>query len=180
MTADEARAALHRIAQGDRAALADLYRRTAAKLFAICLRILNDRSQAEDVLQEVYLNVWTKAAQFDANRGVSPITWLAAIARNRALDRLRATGRRFAALGEAAEIPDPAPPADALFERAESSQRLADCLGRLDERTAGAIRAAFFGGFTYEALAKRAAMPLGSMKSLIRRGLMRLKTCLDS
>jgi RNA polymerase sigma-70 factor (ECF subfamily) len=181
---DEARvvlaACLNRVAAGDRAALAELYRLTSGKLFAVCLRILVQRAEAEDVLQDVYLTVWKKAGLFDPSRGVSPITWLAAVARNRALDRLRAKGRRFAGMDEAAEIADLAPLADAAMESGEMERRLAACLAGLDERAAGAIRAAFFGGQTYETLAKVAEMPLGSMKSLIRRGLMRLKACLES
>ncbi|OYV25903.1 MAG: RNA polymerase subunit sigma [Acidocella sp. 20-63-7] len=172
-------AALARVAQGDRAALAELYRRTCAKLFGLCLRILSDRAEAEDVLQEVYLTVWNKAAQFEVARGVSPVTWLMVIARNRALDRLRARGQRFGALEEAAEIADLAPLADIALDAREVSQRLAACLDALETRAASAIRAAFFGGQTYERLAAQAGMPLGSMKSLIRRSLMRLKACLE-
>jgi RNA polymerase sigma-70 factor (ECF subfamily) len=107
------------------------------------------------------------------------VTWLAAVARNRALDRLRSKGRRFAGMDEAAEIADMAPLADLAMETSETERRLADCLAGLDERAAGAIKAAFFGGQTYESLAKTADMPLGSMKSLIRRGLIRLKACLE-
>lgn len=81
-------AALRRVAEGDRAALRLVYDETAAKLFGVCLRILNDRSEAEDVLQDVYITVWQKARAFDEARA-SPITWLVAIARNRAIDRLR-------------------------------------------------------------------------------------------
>jgi len=173
-------ACLHRVAAHDRDALAELYRRTAAKLFALCLRILGDRAEAEDVLQEVYVTVWNKAASFDAARGVSPITWLAAVTRNRALDRLRRRGRHFAGLDEAAEVADLAPLADAAMEGSETTRRLAACLEGLDARAATAIRAAFFGGQTYERLAAEAAMPLGSMKSLIRRALIRLKACLET
>src|SRR5215831_3598924 len=88
-------AALARVAGGDRAALQTVYQGTSAKLFGVCLRILNDKSEAEDVLQEVYLTVWRKASSFDPARA-SPITWLVAIARNRSIDRLRAAagGRR--------------------------------------------------------------------------------------
>src|ERR1700692_4530868 len=84
-------AALARVAGGDRAALQIVYQDTSAKLFGVCLRILNDRSEAEDVLQEVYLTVWRKAASFDPARA-SPITWLVAITRHRSIDRLPATG----------------------------------------------------------------------------------------
>jgi RNA polymerase sigma-70 factor (ECF subfamily) len=173
-------ACLFRIAAEDRAALAYLYQRTSAKLFGICLRILTDRAAAEDVLQEVYLTVWNKAVQFDAGRGVSPITWLAVITRNRALDRLRAQKRQFVDLDEVGELADLAPLADIALANEETTQRLATCLQGLDERTAGAIRAAFFGGQTYDSLARRIKIPLGSMKSLIRRGLIRLKVCLDT
>jgi RNA polymerase sigma-70 factor (ECF subfamily) len=181
---DEARAALAaclgRVSRRDRTALKEVYQRTSGKLFAICLRILSDGTEAEDVLQEVYLTVWDKAGQFDATRGLSPITWLAAITRNRALDRLRARGRRFAGLEEAAEVADMAPLADQALQASETSARLEECLAGLDERAAAAIKAAFFGGQTYETLARAADMPLGSMKSLIRRALIRLKACLES
>ena len=171
---------LLRISTGERAALDELYRRTSAKLFAVCTRILIDRAEAEDVLQEVFLTVWNKAAQFDVERGLSPMTWLMSITRNRALDRLRARKQRFGGLDDAAEIPDLAPLADAALAARQSAERLTACLQELDARAGDAIRAAFFGGETYERLAKAAAIPLGSMKSLIRRGLMRLKACLES
>lgn len=94
MDADAARrqltAALARVAAGDRAALRIVYQDTSAKLFGVCLRILHDRTEAEDVLQDVYVTVWGKAAAFDPGRA-SPITWLVTIARNRAIDRLRAS-----------------------------------------------------------------------------------------
>jgi len=171
---------LLRIAQGERAALEALYRLTSAKLFAVGIRILNDRAEAEDVLQEVFLTVWNKAALFEAERGLSPMTWLISIMRNRALDRLRAKKQRFGGLDEAVEIPDLEPLADAALAAQQNLDRLTACLEQLDARARQAIRAAFFGGQTYELLAKAAEIPLGSMKSLIRRGLMRLKACLES
>jgi RNA polymerase sigma-70 factor (ECF subfamily) len=173
-------ACLHRIAAQDKTALAQLYHLTSAKLFSLCLRILVDHGEAEDVLQEVYLRLWNKATQFDAARGLSPMTWLLTITRNRALDRLRAKRQRFAELDEASEIADELPLADQTLEIREASDRLYNCLAGLDVRAANAIRSAFFGGQTYESLAQQAAMPLGSMKSLVRRGLIRLKACLSS
>jgi RNA polymerase sigma-70 factor (ECF subfamily) len=101
---------LSAVAAGDRAALGDVYRMTAAKLFGVCVRILGDRAEAEDVLQDVYLTVWHKAGTFDPVRA-SPITWLATIARNRAIDRLRASsGRpRTEPIDEVMHLSDPAP-----------------------------------------------------------------------
>src|SRR5262245_28834856 len=89
-TRSQLAAALVRVAAGDRAALRLIYQDTSAKLFGVCLRILNDRGEAEDVLQDVYVTVWRKAATFDPSRA-SPITWMVAIARNRSIDRLRAS-----------------------------------------------------------------------------------------
>jgi RNA polymerase sigma factor (sigma-70 family) len=173
-------AALARVAAGDRAALRLVYQDTSAKLFGVCLRILNDRSEAEDVLQDVYLTVWRKAATFDPSRA-SPITWLVAITRNRALDRLRssAASRRTEPIEAADAVSDPAPAAVERVELAQQHQRLAHCLEELEGRQSAAIRAAFLDGATYEELAQRMSVPLGTMKSLIRRGLLKLRACLE-
>ena len=174
-------AALARVAAGERIALQTTYRLTSAKLFGVCLRILNDRAEAEDVLQEVYVTVWQKAADFDPQRA-SPMTWLITIARNRAIDRLRASGqaRRMQPIEEAADIADAAPLPEAMLEDAESHAKLRGCLGSLAEHEQKALRGAFFDGNTYEELAARMSVPLGTMKSWIRRALMKLKTCLEA
>jgi len=173
-------AALARVAAGDRGALRLVYQNTSAKLFGVCLRILNDRSEAEDVLQDVYLTVWRKAAIFDPRRA-SPITWLVAIARNRAIDRLRSSvaARRTEPIEAADAVSDPAPAAVERVELAQQHQRLARCLEELEGRQSAAIRAAFLDGATYEELAQRMSVPLGTMKSLIRRGLLKLRACLE-
>lgn len=173
-------AQLSRVALGDRAALAEVYRLTGAKLFGVCLRILGDRAEAEDVLQQVYLTVWQKAGAFDAARA-SPITWLVAIARNRSIDRRRARrpGAESAPIEAAAEVSDPAPSALAALEASEERRRLLDCLAALEERHAGPIRRAFFDGLTYDELARATGVPLGTMKSWIRRGLATLRECLS-
>jgi len=176
----ELAAALTRAGGGDRQALRFVYEATSAKLFGIVLRILKDRSEAEDVLQEVYLTIWQKGAAFDSSRA-SPISWLAAIARNRAIDRLRSGSqlRRSAPLDEAAEIADLAPLVSDRLEAEGESRKLSGCLDELEARQGQAIRATFMDGFTYEQLAESANVPLGTMKSWIRRGLMRLKECLE-
>jgi RNA polymerase sigma-70 factor (ECF subfamily) len=174
-------AALVRIATGDRAALELVYRDTSAKLFGVLIRILADRQEAEDVLQEVYITVWQRAAAYDPERA-SPITWLVAIARNRAIDRLRsgAKRRKSEPLEAADDVSDPAPSAAALLESADDSSRLTGCLDELEERTRTAIRRAFLDGLTYEDLAARTGVPLGTMKSWIRRGLLKLRACLEA
>lgn len=173
-------AALRKVAQGDRAALRDVYDRTSAKLFGVCLRILNDRQEAEDVLQEVYLTVWRRADSFDAGKA-SPITWLVSIGRNRSIDRLRSgKSRRSAPLDEAAEIADSAPTAVAIIETNDEHARLAGCIEQLDPKHATSVRTAFFEGVTYDALAKAAGVPLGTMKGWIRRSLQSLRTCLET
>ena len=173
-------AAINRVGGGDRAALRLVYSETSAKLFGVCLRILGDRSEAEDVLQDVYLTVWRKAASFD--EGVaSPITWLVAIARNRSIDRLRsrASARANVPIEAAADVPDGSLSPIERLEIGEDRARLRDCLQELEERQSAAIRSAFLDGFTYEELAEKARVPLGTMKSWIRRGLLKLRTCLE-
>jgi RNA polymerase sigma-70 factor (ECF subfamily) len=170
---------LPRIASGDRAALRQLYQATSPKLFAVCLRILSNRDESEDVLQEVYLTIWRKADRFDAGRA-STMTWISTIARNRAIDRLRARGPlAYAEPVDELEIEDRAPRAEALLEAAQDRAALAACLSELDERTQRVIRTAFFEGVTYEALALQMDTPLGTVKSWIRRGLLKLKGCLE-
>lgn len=170
--------ALMRVGEGSQAALGEVYSRTSAKLFGICLRILGDRTEAEDALQEVYVNVWRKAGSFDPSRA-SPISWLAAMARNRAIDHIRSSGRRKQEPIElAAEIADGSASAPELIEQGQESGRLHHCLSELEQRQRQAIRAAFLDGYTYAELAQRTDVPLGTMKSWIRRGLLRLKECL--
>ena len=175
------RAAMLRLAEGDKGALEEIYRATRVKLFGICLRILGDRKEAEDALQDVYVNLWQRADRYDPARA-SPIAWLAAFARNRAIDRLRTGKVRQGAVpvDEAAPLADEAPLAEALLIDLERNAQIHICLGALDERTQGHIRAAFFEGKTYAELADQAGVPLGTMKSWIRRGLMRLRACLEA
>jgi RNA polymerase sigma-70 factor (ECF subfamily) len=169
-----------KVADGSRSALAEVYGKTSAKLFGICLRILGSRSEAEDVLQDVYINVWRKAGTFDPARA-SPITWLAALARNRAIDRLRAARSRGGTepIEAAGEIVDDGEDALSRLEAMEEGRQLSTCIEELEARQAGAIRSAFFEGFSYSELAARSEVPLGTMKSWVRRGLLRLRECLE-
>lgn len=170
---------LARCAAGDRAALEAFYRRTSAAVFGRVLRLVRDRGVAEEVLQETYLAVWRHAARFDRNAG-SPMTWVTAIARYRALDRIQ--GRRpTLSLDEsdASERADPAP--SPLEEVMSSEQRrtLERCLDELEEEARRSILLAFWRGFSYAEVAAAIGRPEGTVKSWIRRGLARLKGCVE-
>jgi RNA polymerase sigma-70 factor (ECF subfamily) len=173
--------ALCRVGGKEADALQEVYIRTNAKLYGICLRILRDRGEAEDALQDIYLKVWRSADSFDPARA-SPITWLATLARNRAIDKLRSSARLRSAepVTAALEQPDPEESAFAKAAQKQESARLRHCIGELEERQSQAIRAAFLDGATYSQLADSADVPLGTMKSWIRRGLLRLRECLHS
>ncbi|MGB3165155.1 MAG: sigma-70 family RNA polymerase sigma factor [Alteraurantiacibacter sp.] len=182
MVRDERRAALAEalghVAGGDRDALQVVYKVSSRKLLGIILHIVRDRDTAEDVLQEVYLKVWNRAGRFDASRA-SPITWLAAIARNSAIDAVRRVNRRGEVADDALpEIADEAPDADTMLCDIEDSKRLRECMDGLQEDHRRSIRMAFFRGFTHAELSERLDVPLGTMKSWIRRGLASLKGCL--
>ena len=173
-------AALTLSATGDREAFRRVYELTAAKLFGICLRICGERQAAEDVLQEVYLIVWRRAATYRPDRS-HPVTWLATIARNRSLD-WRRSPRARTAMADAADVDetvDDAPLADQRIVAGEDGRRLDDCMDRLDDRPREAIRSAFLDGLTYGDVARRVGVPLPTMKSIIRRALIRLRECLN-
>jgi RNA polymerase sigma-70 factor (ECF subfamily) len=169
---------LARTALGDRTAFRALYGRTSAKLYGVCLRILTDRADADDALQDAYVRIWHNAHRYSPDRA-RPITWMVAIARNGAIDRYRARGVvTILDLDAALDAPDPGvSPEDAAAASGER-RRLEQCLAEIAPRHAAAIRAAYLGGHTYEALARSADVPIGTMKSWIRRGLIRLRACL--
>ncbi|MBC7989005.1 MAG: sigma-70 family RNA polymerase sigma factor [Luteimonas sp.] len=173
-------ALLKQVAGGDRKAFDALYRATSSALMGVCMRVLADRTEAEEVLQDVFVTVWGKAAQFDRQRSRA-MTWLGSIARNRAIDRLRglpATAPRAGSeLIDLAQDPAPSPAAQA--ESAGERVRLDECLEQLEPQRRSLIRTAFFEGATYEELAVRSGSPLGSVKSWIRRSLLQLRTCLE-
>jgi RNA polymerase sigma-70 factor (ECF subfamily) len=171
--------ALVRTGQGDRSAFEQLYRATSAKLFGICLRIFPERSEAEEALQDAYITIWNKAASFEPGRA-SPISWLATLTRNRAIDRLRASGKaRFVPVEEAAEMTDPAPRADVQLFAASEDAALQGCINGLKPRDAHFIRSAFLGGATYAQLADSEGAPLATVKSRIRRALIKLRACME-
>ena len=171
--------ALIRTGRGDRAAFEAVYRATSAKLFGVCLRIFPDRTEAEEALQDAYLTIWNKAASFESGRA-SPISWLVTVTRNRAIDRLRAKGKAgLASLDEASEVADPSPLAEAELIASSEDKVLHGCIQGLEARDAHFIRSAFIGGATYADLATREGEPLGTVKSRIRRALIKLRACME-
>ena len=162
----------------DQQAFAELYRRTSSKLFGVCLRMLRERGEAEDVLQNAYMTIWRRADSFDPARA-GAMTWLITLARNQCIDRLRQ--HREAPLDDATaqDLVDPTPGPATHSEAGEQRQRLERCMDTLAGQQKTALRAAFFSGATYNELAERNSVPLATMKSWIRRSLIRLRTCLE-
>ncbi|GAB7531345.1 sigma-70 family RNA polymerase sigma factor [Pseudomonas sp. 3A(2025)] len=166
---------LQACATGNRLAFEALYRATSSRLFGICLHYLGNRAEAEEVLQEVYTTAWLKASGFDPQRA-SAMTWLATIARHKAIDQRRSR-RNHEPLEWLAEWPAQDTVVDS-FERERQGSQIDRCLATLAEDQQRYIRVAFFEGYSYAELAESASIPLGTMKSWIRRALLRLRGCL--
>ena len=183
MTEDPVAELLFRVAQQDRAAFRLLYSQCSAKLMGILLRILGNRAEAEEALQEVFTRVWLRAGRFDATKGRG-MTWLVAIARNHAIDRLRARPED-SARGDGDEdvmnsIRDSAPTAETRLIALGEAGRIADCFATLEPDRAAAVRGAYLDGLSYQDLADRHAVPLNTMRTWLRRGLLKLRECLDA
>lgn len=169
---------LRAIARRDEAALASLYDRYRLILFGLLLRIVNSREEAEDVLQEVFVQVWRRAADFDERRG-KPFTWLVTLARSRAIDRLRQIGARARlAVAAAQEAPPEASDAAQDASRSEQKEIVAEALLRLPEEQRQALLLAYFEGLTQSEIAARLGTPLGTVKTRMRSGLIKLRELL--
>ncbi|HJQ84053.1 MAG TPA: sigma-70 family RNA polymerase sigma factor [Candidatus Binatia bacterium] len=166
------------VARGDRDAYDRLYRRHGATLLGLLHRMLADRAEAEDVLHEVFLQVWRRARDFDAARG-DAFVWLTTVARNRALDRLEALAsrRRTLVRATAAVVERAADPADAASS-CEERRRLVRALAQIPDAERDVLLLAYFGGLTQPEIAARLDRPLGTVKSHARLGLGRLRALL--
>ena len=169
---------LRAVAARDEAALAQLYDRYRVILFGLLMRILNNREDAEDVLQEVFLQVWRRAADFDENRG-RPFTWLVTLARSRGIDRLRtlAARERVAAAGARDESEAVSDAASDAF-RSEQRGLVTNALAQLPDEQQRPLMLAYFDGLTQTEIAARLGAPLGTVKTRMRTGLMRLREML--
>ena len=172
---------LGRAALSDQQAFAELYRLTSAHLYAVALRILRESAAAEEVLQESFVNIWHHAGSYVAARS-QPLTWLTSIVRNRCLDQLRRREIDTIAMDDEDEgmtIADEGPtPLDMLLAGADA-RAVKRCVEALDAGQKQAIALAFYQGLSHSELASHLRQPLGTVKSWVRRGLERLKTCLD-
>jgi RNA polymerase sigma-70 factor (ECF subfamily) len=166
-----------RTALRDRQAFDMLYRHTSRKLYGVCRRVLKDEAEAEDALQEVYIRIWNKADRFAAS-DLSPISWLVAIARNLCIDRLRARKPVVADDEAVAQVVDTAPDPEQHAQASSMRGRMTECLGELETDHAGAVKAAYLEGESYNDLAERFAVPLNTMRSWLRRSLLKLRECL--
>ena len=163
---------LRATALGDQIAFAELYRITSGKLYAIASRMLRRADTASDALQEAYVRIWRQSGDYDVDKG-QPIHWMTAIVRHVCIDMLRRTASQPLPSPDLQEIEAVVPPHDIV------SVDIDRCLRRLDATQSEAILMAFYFGLSHAELAQFFAVPLGTMKSTIRRGLARLKECLD-
>ncbi|MGF1477281.1 MAG: sigma-70 family RNA polymerase sigma factor [Geminicoccaceae bacterium] len=166
-------------ARGDKRAFQQLYDETAPRLLAIAIRIMGARDLAEDVIHDAFVKIWSAAGSFDPDRG-SAKAWLNALVRHRCIDLLR---RAHPIQQDLDEVNEPAfDPTPEMIEQISVDQqksRLFVCLQQLESNVSRAIAMAFFDGCTHEQIAQRMALPLGTIKSRIRRGLMALKLCIE-
>ena len=176
-------ALLRRVAQGDRRAFEELYDRFSGVLFSIAYRVLNNREAAEDVLQDVFIQIWEKASLYDPARG-KPMTWAVTLTRNKAIDRLRSTQRRnrlqddVEREAETFEQFDDRSSFDAVAS-GETSKLVRDAIQKLSKDQREAIELAFFSSLTQTEIAERLGDPLGTIKARIRRGMMKLRDVLS-
>jgi RNA polymerase sigma-70 factor, ECF subfamily len=171
------------MARGDKAALARLYDQLAGPLYSLAHRVLNDAGEAQDVVQDVFLQLWHKAAAYDAGRG-SVFAWAATLTRNRAIDRVRMRKRRAELLADSAADLQPAAGGDAdsaasLWAR-EKAGAVRAALATLAPEQQKALELAFFTGLTQQEIAAKLAEPLGTIKARIRRGLLKLRETLPA
>ncbi len=166
-----------RIKLRDGNALASLYDATSGKLFGVCLRVLKNRSEAEDVLHDVYVRVWQKADTY-AVTGHSPMTWLITVARNMSIDRLRRRRPETGSDDAMALVADTGPGPEAAAIASSERARIEACMGELESDRADAVRAAYLEGETYKDLAERYDVPLNTMRTWLRRSLIALRECL--
>jgi RNA polymerase sigma-70 factor (ECF subfamily) len=173
---------LRRIADGDRSAFSSFYDQYAGLLFSIAVKVLNDNKEAEDVLQEVFVQIWHKAHAFNPQLG-KPASWAVTLTRNKAIDRIRASQRRSKlmeqATVEANLAPDDSPSANEKLHGKENAAMIRAEVAALPPEQRRAIELAFFSGLTQDEISQALQEPLGTIKARIRRGMLKLREKLE-
>ena len=177
--AESLRALLAECAEGNRRAFETLYRSVSPRLHGVALRFMGRPDLAEEVLQEAFVRIWYNASRYEAHLA-APMTWMVNITRNLAIDQLRRHREQPLADGQQDALPDDGPSAHEQLDRERDSQALNRCLASLDGMQRQSISVAYFKGLSCAELAAHMAAPLGSVKSWIRRGMERLRRCLES
>jgi len=178
MTREQIEALISSVALGDRKAFQALYDSTSAKLLGVCMRILHDRAAAEDAMQDTFVKIWKNADRFAAN-GYSPMTWLITIARNTAIDRLRAT-KPTADIDDFTDtIAAKGPTGEGHAIAAAEARRVNACFNELEPKRSAAIKGAYLDGQSYSELALQFDVPINTMRTWLRRGLIALRECLS-
>jgi RNA polymerase sigma-70 factor (ECF subfamily) len=172
-------ALLGRVATGDKVAFEQLYDEVAGAVYGLAVRVIRDPAQAEEVAQEVLVEVWRKAATYDASRG-GALAWIMTLAHRRAVDRVRSEQASAEREDRAGRREPPVAPdgvAELVMDRLDR-QRVRDCLGNLTQPQRESITLAYYDGYTYREVATRIGLPLGTVKTRMRDGLIRLRDCL--
>lgn len=162
----------------DRHAFSLLYNATSAKLFGVCLRILNNRADAEEALQEAYVKIWNKASTYTSN-GYSPMTWLITLTRNLAIDKLRARKDVTDDIDDNPQLQDAGPTPETAAIASDTRRQIDVCLEQLKDEKSEAVRGAYLEGYSYQELADQFDVPLNTMRTWLRRSLLKLKDCLS-
>ncbi|AYG57932.1 sigma-70 family RNA polymerase sigma factor [Rhizobium jaguaris] len=178
MASEEIEALIGRVAMRDQKAFGALYKKTSPKLYAVCLRILGNKTDAEEVLQEVYVKIWQRAERFIASEGPA-MPWLTTIARNQSIDAIRARKPIADEIDTAYDLADTEPgPEEQAMVKGEG-RRIDRCMEELEADRAQAVRSAYVEGLSYQELAEQYAVPLNTMRTWLRRSLIRLRECMD-
>jgi len=167
------------IAASDAQALSALYDRYSSLLLAVCRRVLKNTPEAEDVLTDVFFEVWTRADRFDASRG-NPLTYLVTLTRSRAIDRTRSLASRPNVTSDNTDIGQTTTALDPLtsLDLDEQRKRVRDALSALDPAQREVLECSFYEGLSHSEIAEKLQKPLGTVKTYIRQGLIRLRDCL--
>lgn len=168
-----------RTALGDKKAFAELYSLMAPKLFGVSFRILKDKHEAEDVLQDAFVKIWQKADQYAMGRA-TPVAWLATIVRNQSIDRVRARAKPTEQIDDHFELADSDPSPEQQTISAQITKQIDLCLGQLKPDHARCVRRTYLGGWSYQQAADELKVPINTVKTWIRRSLLSLKECLGN